>query len=218
VSINLAGAITGSYIDASNNHHGFLRGTDGTITTFDGPSVFFIAPNSINSAGEITGQYFAFGGTHGFLRAPDGTITIFDVPGSNFTSPLQCALPCGPGINQSGTIAGDYQDASNQFHAFLRAPDGTFTTFDAPDAGRSPGHGTFALGINLAGTITGYSSDVVSVNHGFLRTPDGTTTPFDAAGASSIPGSGTVALSINANGAITGYYSDASGTHGFVRE
>jgi hypothetical protein len=218
VSINPAGAITGYDIDASHNRHGFLRATDGTITIFDGPVVFFIAPNSINLAGEITGQYFDAGGTHGFLRIPDGPITIFDVPGPNSTSPVQCSYPCGPGINPDGTIAGDYDDASHQLHAFARAPDGTFTTFDAPGAGTGSGQGTFALGINSAGTITGYYSDANSVNHGFLRMPGGATTTFDPAGASAKPGQGTVALSINANGAITGYYVDASGSHGFVRD
>jgi hypothetical protein len=35
-------------------------------------------------------------------------------------------------------IAGDYADASFVFHGFVRAANGTITTFDAPDAGTGP--------------------------------------------------------------------------------
>ena len=34
-----------------------------------------------------------------------------------------------------GCVTGPYIDANNVFHGYLRAPDCTFTTFDAPDAG-----------------------------------------------------------------------------------
>jgi hypothetical protein len=75
------------------------------------------------------------------LRAPDGTITTFDVPGAG-TGQFQGTLPLG--INQTGTIEGDYIDSSDVNHGFVRASDGTITTFyiDASD-----------------------------VSHGFLRTP-----------------------------------------------
>jgi hypothetical protein len=217
LSINLVGAITGYYIDSSFSAHGYLRAPDGTITTFDGPAVAFTSPSSINPAGEITGQYFS-GGTHGFVRAPDGTITIFDVPSATFTSPMQCSYPCGPRINSGGLIAGDYQDASQLFHAFVRAADGTFTTFGDPSAGAGAGLGTFALGINTTGSIIGYYSDANGVNHGFLRTSSGTITTIDQPSTVTTPGYGTVVLGLNDSGAVTGYYTDASGVHGFVRE
>ena len=34
----------------------------------------------------------------------------------------------------AGAISGGYTDANNVTHAFIRAPDGTFTMFDAPAA------------------------------------------------------------------------------------
>jgi hypothetical protein len=71
------------------------------------------------------------------------------------------------------------------YHGFLRAPDGTFTTFDAPGAGTGAYQGTFAISINPAGAITGYYTDASNVDHGFLRARDGTITTFEA------PGSGT---------------------------
>jgi hypothetical protein len=59
------------------------------------------------------------------------------------------------GINPAGVIAGEYADASFVFHGFVRAANGTITTFDAPGAGTGPGQGTEAFGINYAGTIEG---------------------------------------------------------------
>ncbi len=54
-------------------------------------------------------------------------------------------------------------------HGFLRARDGTFTTFDAPGAGKGANQGTFASSINPAGAITGTYKDASMVSHGFLR-------------------------------------------------
>jgi hypothetical protein len=57
-------------------------------------------------------------------------------------------------------------------HGFVRARDGTITTFDAPGAGTGSGQGTFPNGhINDTGTITGYDVDNNNVRHGFLRSP-----------------------------------------------
>jgi hypothetical protein len=36
------------------------------------------------------------------------------------------------GINPAGTITGFYVDTNTVYHGFLRARDGTITTFDAP--------------------------------------------------------------------------------------
>jgi len=159
--INPAGAITGTYFDASGVQHGFLRAPDGTFTTFDVPGdVNGIDPQGINAAGAITGFYFdASGAVHGFLRAPDGTFTTFDVPGA-------VGLTAAEGINLGGTIAGFYADASFVFHGFLRAPDGTITTIDPPGSAA-----TFPAVINPAGVITGDYFDASGATHGFLRIP-----------------------------------------------
>jgi hypothetical protein len=97
-------------------------------------------------------------------------------------------------------------------HGFLRAPDGAFTTFDAPG-----GSSTFANSINPAGAIAGYY-DVFTTSivfHGFLRAADGTITTFDAPAALYTFASGN---SINPEGTISGNYYDASFvSHGFLR-
>lgn len=68
VSVNPAGEITGTYVDASNTLHGFLRAAGGAITAFDPAGSVSTIPYSINPAGVITGSYTDASGTsHGFL-------------------------------------------------------------------------------------------------------------------------------------------------------
>src|SRR4029077_2279236 len=124
-------------------------------------------------------------------------------------------------INPAGAITGRSRDASSVHHGYLRAPNGTFTTFDAPGVGTGPGQGTYALNINPVAAISGYYLDASNVAHGFVRAPNGTITTFDAPGAGTGPGQGTFVASVdclNEAGATVGYYLDASNVyHGFVR-
>ncbi len=91
-------------------------------------------------------------------------------------------------------IVGGYLDPNcSTGHAYVRAPDGTITTFDVPDCTSC----TTAYSINPAGAITGYFfSDTF---HGFVRAPGGAITTFDVPGSS-----GTVASEINPAGEIIG--------------
>src|SRR5207248_3394543 len=59
-------------------------------------------------------------------------------------------------INPAGTITGRYSDASDVLHGFLRTPDGTITTFDAPNAGTDPCQGTIVLP-SITSTLPGRS-------------------------------------------------------------
>jgi len=102
---------------------------------------------------------------------------------------------------------------------FVRAADGTITSFDGPGASD-----TFVTGINAVGAITGYYQSPQGVGgtpvfYSFVRAADGTLTTFEAPGAGTRPRQGTQAMSINATGGVTGNLSGgASGTvHGFVR-
>ena len=80
-SINLGGATTGQYIDASNNAHGFERFPDGQFANFDAPDAapssrmtfgfFGTRPSTNNAEGEVAGWYIDAGGlNHGFLWIP----------------------------------------------------------------------------------------------------------------------------------------------------
>jgi len=120
IDINPAGAVTGSYLDASSVWHGFLRHPDGSIITVDIPGAGRgtfqgTIAIGINPAGVITGDYSdADGVTHGFVRAKDGTITTFDILGATGTE--------GVSLSPSGVITGNFSDATGVVHGFLRIP------------------------------------------------------------------------------------------------
>jgi hypothetical protein len=186
IGINPAGAISGVYFDASSVAHGYVRAPDGTITPFDvtgagsTPGSTQGTYNSgINTAGATMGDYADSNDVfHGYVRASNGTITTFNVSaaGTGPGTPLceqttTCPGTIPEGINNQGAITGQYIDASGVNHGFLRALNGTITTFDAPDAGTGSGQGTIPSSPNPAGAITGFYIDANGVNHGFLRNP-----------------------------------------------
>lgn len=233
--IDSRGAIFGWYVDAGNVNHGFLRDPDGTITTIDVPGAGTGAGQGtlalgINPAGAITGTYFDANCLyHGFLRDPDGAITTFDVPGAATVGGI-CSTgvwwlvmqgTSAENINAAGTITGIYTDPSGVGHVFLRAPDGTFTTFDAPGAGTGAVQGTWTATfteLNPAGAISGWYVDSSMALHGYLRTAKGTVTTFDAPGGGTGAIQGTVSMSLNREREVTGFYLDGSSAfHGFVR-
>jgi hypothetical protein len=99
------------------------------------------------------------------------SVITFDVPGAGTSAASCLAQGTFPyQINGEGEIGGNFQDANNVLHGFVRAPDGAITVFDAPGAGAGVLQGTFPLGINSKGAVTGYYIDANGVGHGFLRT------------------------------------------------
>jgi hypothetical protein len=73
-------------------NHGFVRTSDGNITTFDPTGSLTTQPGSIDSSGEITGFYqYPTHVIHGFVLASDGTITSFAAAGSLYTYPSSIA-------------------------------------------------------------------------------------------------------------------------------
>jgi predicted membrane protein len=233
-SINPAGVVTGWYADADNTAHGYVRALDGTITTFDAPgggtgTFLGTFAEDINPAGVIAGIVEDDSFTvHGFLRGPDGTITTFDAPGAGTGNDRGTWVFAVDNLNPAGAISGTSLDDNDVWHGFLRAPDGTITTFDVPGAGTEAYQGTLDAGINQRGTIAGEMVDANNVAHGFVRTSDGTITTFDVPGAGTGPGDpgcsatdtcpGTVTENINNSGAITGKYNDDNSvSHGFLR-
>lgn len=222
-SINDGGTVAGGFVDA-NGAHGYLRTPDGTFTTFDptgsGTQIDIVIPYEVNASGAVTGTYTDNNGIdHGFLRDPSGGVTILDAPGAveeaNFGTHLL-------DMNASGTIVGGIGvgvvNGIGATHSLVRATDGTYTTFDPPQAG---GHSSLAEAINDSGTVVGIYRDANLVRHGYLRQPDGTFISFDDPEAAQLPLSdtnpGTDPRDINANGAVVGFYSDANGVrHGFI--
>ncbi|MGH7484432.1 MAG: chitobiase/beta-hexosaminidase C-terminal domain-containing protein, partial [bacterium] len=96
---------------------------------------------------------------------------------------------------------------------------GTFTTFEAKDAGTGALQGTFGTSINAAGDIAGVYVTPPNVAHGFVRAAaTGAITEFDVSAAGTATNQGTFPASINAGGDIAGMYFDSNNAyHGFVR-
>ena len=198
--INNAGQIVGAYGDGTGEH-GFLE-TPGTgFTTLDDPAVpgGNTYAQGINSSDQIVGSYTdANYGTdpgstrHGFLDTPGGGFTTLDDP--NATNGKNAF-----GINSSGTVVGDYQDAAGT-HGFVFTPGGGFTTLNDPLAKGE----TIAYGINDAGQIVGRYFDGTGL-YGFEDT-NGVFTTLSAPNATD----GTSALGINNTGTIVGYYGGGS--------
>ena len=144
----------GSYSEANDVLHGFLRGPNGAFTVFDPPGSIDTGAAAVNQDGAITGFFGSsiVNGSliaHGFLRTRNGTFTTFDPTGSASTAPTA--------INPGKTIAGLYSDANGVLHGFLRPPSGAVTTLDLPGT-LSPFFPSVA-GISPAGAIAGFYID-----------------------------------------------------------
>jgi hypothetical protein len=217
ISINKSGTVTGYYIDASGNTHGFVRSASGQITEFDAPGLSATAAGRINASGQILGEGTLLSQTNpklGFLRNPNGKFVLIKAPGTR-----QQTLPSG--INDTGEIAGSCLDSANSYHGFVRDAGGNYTVFDEPNAVKGvSGHGTIVSGINANGVTTGYYSDTALINHGFTRDQFGNFTSFDSPGAGNCAvGCGTAPTDINLSGSVAGNYVDNSLiTHSFVRD
>lgn len=218
VSINGAGNVAGTYLDSNNAAHGFLD-VGGTITEINAPNAgtgstqgTFVL--SIDAAGNVTGMYADSNNMyHGFVLPAGGSITEFDVSGAG-TGGHRGTIPLS--IN-NGVIAGTYvtgtPSTTSVYHGFVRATDGTITSFDPPGAGTGDVQGTQSAAINSAGAITGTYLDSDKARHGYLRSAGGTfTAPIDDPDGAG----GTVPFAIDTAGDITGTYADAKGLdHGF---
>jgi hypothetical protein len=226
------GTIAGAVYDSSDVLHAFVRAPNGVITTFDAPGAGTghhqgTAAEGMNAKGAITGSVIdANNATYrAFLRSADGTtFTVFDAPGAGIGdgNPDDLLGTYGFNINDTGEIAGNYWDNGGVPHAYVRAPNGTITTFDAPDVGNQSDQGTFHryynyqffYALNSAGTYTSSYTDANYLEHGFVRFADGKLIDFVAPDAPN----GTAAININPAGEIVGSYGDPYNVvHGFIR-
>ena len=141
----------------------------------------------INTKGMMTGGYFAsINGVHNCFTYDSKTHAK-----AKLRAPLGARGTECWGINDAGTIVGDYVNSARVHHAYVYSS-GTFTTIDPPG---SPSAIAYAVSNN--GVVGGYYVDAKGVGHGFLY--NGTTyTTVDVPGAIN-----TEVRGVNASGAYT---------------
>jgi uncharacterized membrane protein len=195
------GDIIGSFQGKIRKARGYIRAPDGSFTIIDYPHSIVTAFFAVNSPGAIAGERISksLRKDDAFVLSPDGTFTLFNVPHAE-TEAIS--------INDQGTIAGDFYTDTD--HGFVRATDGTITSFDPKNS-----VDTLVNDINARGMIIGTYETTDQVVHAFVRKPGGEIMSFDAPDAVY----GTTPTGINKSGVITGYYADTGRTasHGFIR-
>lgn len=200
-SINDSGTVAGSYSTLAGFTGGFVRTAYGQITTFDVGQVY-TGQLHINAAGEIAGIYRDVSRmSRGFVRSANGSITPFNPGGPAGSTQVT-------DVNDGGTVVGIYLPTNTDppSQAYLRAPDGTITTFTVPGS-----TSVYPWSINVLGEVTGtYSYDSGDQVGGFVRSPGGMITTFTYS-------AGIVPLAINSAGTTTGWYGPPAGNFaGFV--
>src|SRR5262252_941517 len=175
------------------------------ITTYDYPGAGNnTLPQKINERGDIVGVFIDSSGvTRGFVRFSDGSFSDPIVDPNDTVGFTE-----GRGINNPGTVVGDYATPDGNLHGFFLSG-GTFTGFDVPGAVF-----TAVLSINNPADFTGTFSNDGVTQQAFVNI-GGTFTLFSVPAAVA-----TLAYDINDSKNLTvGYYIDSSGIlHGFYRD
>ena len=175
------------------------------ITTFDYPGTGnSTLPQKINEKGDVVGVFLDSNAvTRAFVRFSDGSFSAPIVDPNDTVGFTE-----GRGINNSGTVCGDYASSDGNNHGFFLSG-GTFTEYDVPGA-----VSTTVLGINDVADFTGSFSYGSGIFQGYVSV-GGTITSFSVPGASL-----TLAYDINnSKQLVVGYYIDSSGIlHGYFRD
>ncbi len=220
--VNNAGTLVGVFMDSSGTIHSFLEERGGQPTVIDDPAVVFTAVTAINDEGTAVGEvYSPTFGVEGFIRSRHGSFTTLADP-----SPDNSGFTQVYGINDSGLLLGDYQDAAGTYHGFVDNH-GKFTTLDYPGAGTGFNQGTVVDGVNNLGVIVGSYTGADNLQHGFLY-QNGTFTEIpDAPNAGTNPAGfcggfdygnpeGTIPGGISASGVISVGVCNDAGQDGWV--
>jgi probable HAF family extracellular repeat protein len=144
----------------------------------------FTEIESLNLSGEIVVEGFSF----------NGVTSLFVGSGQAFTQVLPAGSINTRGglLNDGGSVAGSYTDASRALHGFVYRA-GAYKTFDMPEAASA----IFVTAINNSGRVVGtYTARSNGKQHGFLYN-ESTVSTFGA-----FAGPDTVKLAINNKGAI----------------
>jgi hypothetical protein len=193
--INSAGDVSGIYVDAAGNTHGFTE-IGGSFKTIDDPaSAVFNQALGINNSDETVGYYAPtqLGTTNQIAYSQQGGV-FSDVNHLLPTNVNSQAV----GINSLATpsIVGFFQPTPITSLGFLDQ-DGVISTLDPFGSAF-----TQALGVNDLGEIVGFYTDADGNQHGYIDN-DGVFTSFDPPGSAS-----TTINGLNDKGDIVGFYTN----------
>jgi hypothetical protein len=170
---------------------------------FEIPGAVDILGITVNSSGDLTGWFEdANFDRHCFVWSSAVGVTTFDIP----DGPVCTSV----GIDDRGSVAGSYIASRRKEGGFVRAPDGTITTFRGPKGERS----IQPQGSSLNGFVAG---DVVPggeywLPKGFIRDRRRHLFTF------SVPGSDyAIATCTNDSPTVAGYWGTGGNGGAFVR-
>jgi uncharacterized membrane protein len=218
--ISNSGTAVGFTIDNNGNFHNFtvnpLRSTKLQLLNIEN-SMTAMAFGT-NSSGVVVGTD---GNGNAFYLSHGRVMTFIPTGGSAATA---------FGINDRGTIVGQYTNSSGEMPGFIRVNGKTFITINAPNA--ATGTNTVnAQSINNRGEVVGFYVGNDGQDHGFMvnegngrmRTTTLTGTPIADPTIPNVPGEPGATfvfsqiLGINDKGIAVGYYGDSTTSqHGFI--
>jgi uncharacterized membrane protein len=194
------GKVVGSYVDKSDNVHGFLL-AGGKYTSFDDPGALETVGFGVNNAGTIVGFYYDGTAYHGF-KLKGGTFTNIDPP----------SAVCGEAeaLNDKEQIVGAYSSSDPTCETGLQGyllSGASYTTINYPGA-----TATVVGGINSSADVAGWYYDSSGIAHGFTDI-GGTLSTLDYPGATD-----TQSFEINDSGQVDGVWDSSTpgDLHGFL--
>jgi hypothetical protein len=181
--LNDDGTVVG-YYQSGSTLHGFSRSPAGVISEVTlGPGADFVAPAGLNNTGTIVGLYRQTGQlvNLGFLAGGGNLVTISPPAGSSGA--------VANAVNDSGVSTGFFEGVGLPETGFVRAADGTITTFDAVAYAGPYYPQTDPIAVNNAGTVAGTFKVLKCIENcrtqvakGFLRDAAGQITTFTVGG------------------------------------
>lgn len=195
-SINRYGTIVGSVNLFTSHSEGFIRFSNGGVSIYKAPNSSNTSITHRNDQGVDVGSFTPAGSTasRGFVAAGSNFASV------KFPGAMQTFLG---GINNFGTIVGEYLGSDNHFHGF-KLKNGQFTSIHPNGA-----VDTFVSGINDSGVIVGAFNTGGVDNHGFVDV-NGSITTLDFPGE--VGFGGTTLNGISNTGVIVGFVWTGSDT------
>ena len=190
------GQAAGHYEDIDGLHHGVVL-ENGELKQYDFPSAVETFLYGISDAtGALTGNFIDASGVRRGFTGDE----IIEVPG---------ALETYADFVSAGRLVGSYIDASGIYYAYIRSPQGKYTSIELPDGPNLAYY--FVHGINDAGTYVARAKVVDDIPRTYVGT-------FTGREELRFPGSvSTQGYNINQDGSIVGNYDTSDGRrHGFI--